>query len=339
MSSRHSSSESLTDSSKANKQKASDYLSSEQIRELKKASDLKAYAMFAFNWFLIAFAFFIAGNWPNIVTIVLALFILGGRQLGLGILLHECSHRSFFSTQRQNDIVGHWLAGIPVLVPIDFYRPYHFTHHTKTGTTEDPDVGNIAQYPVTKDSFKRKLIRDFLGLSGLKATFALLFYVLPGRAGNAVSLGLNSDKVGKDAGWKMGVRNYLHVLLFHTTLFSLFIMSGHASLYGLWWVAYIFTHPFIIRIRQIAEHGAMPALASDDVRETTRTTIAKWWERLLFAPNYVNYHCEHHLLPTVPSYHLASMHQILKSQNFYTDHSAALVEKGYPEIIRLASNR
>jgi len=293
--------------------------------------------MLAFNWLLIALAFFIVAQWPNLITIVLALFILGGRQLGLGILLHECSHRSFFSTQNQNDLVGHWFAGIPVLVLIDFYRPYHFTHHTKTGTKEDPDVGNIAQYPVNKNSFKRKLMRDFLGLSGLKATSALLFYVLPGRAGNAVSLGVNNDKIGKDAGWRMGLRNYLHAVVFQVVFFAILVASGHAYLYALWWLAYIFTHPFIIRIRQIAEHGAMPELASNDVRQTTRTTIANWWERLLFAPNYVNYHCEHHLLPTVPSYHLEEMHRILKSQGFYANNRAALVEKGYPEIIRLAS--
>lgn len=328
---------SVSDSAKTVKQKASDYLSVGQIRYLKSASDLRAYLMFAFNWLLIAFAFFIVAVWPNIITVIVALFILGGRQLGLGILLHECSHRSFFSTQKQNDLVGHWLAGIPVLVPIDFYRPYHFTHHTKTGTDEDPDVGNIAQYPVSKDSFKRKIIRDFLGLSGLKATSALLFYVLPGRAGNAVSFGVNSDKIGTDAGWKMGLRNYLHVVSFHLIFFSILAASGHASLYALWWIAYIFTHPFIIRVRQIAEHGAMPALASEDVRHTTRTTIANWWERLLFAPNYVNYHCEHHLLPTVPSYRLSEMHRILKLRGFYKSNEEALVEKGYPEIIRLAS--
>jgi fatty acid desaturase len=326
-----------TTSFDSTKLKAQDYLSSEQLKQLKTASDIKAYSIFLFNWVLIAFAFLIVAYWPSLITVIVALFILGGRQLGLGILLHECSHRSFFSTQKKNDFIGHWLAGIPVLIPIDFYRPYHFTHHTKTGTDKDPDVGNIAQYPVNKASFRRKLTRDFLGLSGVKATFALLFYVLPGRAGNAVSLGVNDENIGKDAGWKMGFRNYLHVCLFQLLFFLLLYATGHAYLYLLWWAAYLFTHPFIIRIRQIAEHGAMPKLSSDDVRQTTRTTLANWWERLLFAPNYVNYHCEHHLLPTVPSYNLPAMHQMLKEKGFYENNEAALVEKGYPEIIRLAS--
>ncbi len=319
------------------KVRANTFLTTKEISELKSASNARALWMFVCNWLLIAIAFVLFAVWPHVLTFIVALFILGGRQLGLGILLHECSHRSFFKSQALNDRMGHWLAGLAILVPIDFYRPYHFTHHTKTGTKEDPDVGNIAQYPVNGASFKRKVLRDFAGLSGVKALSAMLLYVLPGRAGNAVSLGINNDDVGRDAGWQMGLRNYAHVLLFHGAFFGVFYALGQPWLYGMWWLAYLFTHPFIIRVRQIAEHGAMPELASDDVRETTRTTHAQLWERLLFAPNYVNYHCEHHLLPTVPSYNLPRMHALLKERGFYKEHTAALVDKGYIEIMRLAS--
>lgn len=317
---------------------AHDFLSKEEIRELRAPSDLRAAGMFVFNWALIFVAFALVVWETNLLTLLVALMILGGRQLGLGILLHECAHRSFFSSQRLNDGVGHWFAGLAIFVPIDFYRPYHFKHHTRTGHEDDPDVGNIAQYPVSRASFKRKLIRDFVGLSGLKATLALFLYVLPGRAGNAVSLGINEEDVGKNAGWKMGVKNYAQVFIFHGVFFALLWFSGHPWLYGLWWLAYLTAHPFIIRVRQIAEHGAMPQLSSEDVRLTTRTTMARWWERLLFAPNFVNYHCEHHLMPTVPSYHLPKMHALMKQRGFYNAREAALVEGGYPEVVRLAAS-
>ncbi len=316
---------------------ASQYLSDAQLRTLKQASNKYAFWMFFCNWAMIGGAFLLFALWPNPLTFVAALFLLGGRQLGLGILLHECSHRGFFNSRQLNDWFGHWCAGLAILVPIDFYRPYHFAHHTQTGTEQDPDVGNIAQYPVSPQSFRRKVLRDFLGLSGLKSMAAMLLYVLPGRAGNAVSLGINGDDVGKDAGWRMGARNYTHVLLFHAVFFALFYAVGQPWLYGMWWLAYLFTHPFIIRVRQIAEHGAMPALASDDVRNTTRTTLASPWERLFFAPNYVNFHCEHHLLPTVPSYHLPQMHHWLRESGFYRKHPEALVIKGYPQVMRLAA--
>ncbi len=317
---------------------AGSFLGEDEIRELKQPSNKRAVWMFVCNWTIIAGAFSLVALLPNVFTVLFALLVIGGRQLGLGILLHECAHRSFFNSVWLNDFVGHWFAGLAILVPIDFYRPYHFSHHTKTGTEQDPDVGNIAQYPVSKTSFKRKILRDFAGLSGLKSMTAMLLYVLPGRAGNAVSLGINKENIAKDAGWRMGVRNYAHVALVQGTLFLILWLCAHPELYVLWWLAYLFTHPFIIRVRQIAEHGAMPQLASYDVRDTTRTTLAKPWERLFFAPNYVNYHCEHHLLPTVPSYNLPRMHRLLVERGFYQHKPAALVGKGYPEIIRLASS-
>jgi fatty acid desaturase len=37
---------------------------------------------------------------------------------------------------------------------------------------------------------------------------------------------------------------------------------------------------------------------------------------MLFAPHYVNYHAEHHLLMTVPPYNLRRMHSMFKERGF-----------------------
>ena len=312
-----------------------DYLSKEELAELRTANNVRALWMFLFNWLVIVGCFTVLASSLHWVFKGVALLLIGGRQLGLGILLHECSHQAFFSTVRLNRFVGHWFAGMPMLIPFDFYRPYHLKHHAKTGTEEDPDLGNIEQYPVSKTSFVRKVLRDVLGLSGIKMLYGMLFFVLPGRQGSTVSLGTNEqDGAYSQSGWK----NYTQVLLFHGSMIVLLSVLGQPLLYAYWWVAFIFFYPFIVRLRQIAEHGAMPAFASDDVRDTTRTTIARWWERALFAPNYVNYHCEHHFLPTVPSYNLPKMHAWLKARGFYQDKPQALVERGYGEIMRIASS-
>ena len=42
--------------------------------------------------------------------------------------------------------------------------------------------------------------------------------------------------------------------------------------------------------------------------------LARRLERLLVAPNYVNYHLEHHLVMTVPHYHLPRMHRMLRER-------------------------
>ena len=70
--------------------------------------------------------------------------------------------------------------------------------------------------------------------------------------------------------------------------------------------------------------------------QNSRTTIASWWERLFLAPNYVNYHLEHHLLMTVPHYKLPDFHRMLRERGLLGD---ANVVHGYRSVLELASSK
>ena len=74
---------------------------------------------------------------------------------------------------------------------------------------------------------------------------------------------------------------------------------------------------------------------SDPLRNT-RTTIATWWERLLLAPNRVNYHLEHHLLMTVPLYNLPRLHRLLEERGLL---DGALVTRGYRAVLERAASK
>jgi fatty acid desaturase len=89
-----------------------------------------------------------------------------------------------------------------------------------------------------------------------------------------------------------------------------------------------------MRIRSIAEHGMVPDPA--DELGNTRTTLARWWERLFIAPNRVNFHLEHHLLMTVPHYQLPKLHSLLRQRGVL---EGACITRGYPAVLRLASSR
>ena len=88
------------------------------------------------------------------------------------------------------------------------------------------------------------------------------------------------------------------------------------------------------RVRAIAEHALTPDAPEPFGR--TRTTLARWWERLLIAPNRVNFHMEHHLLITVPHYNLPEMHALLHSRGAIGEECITL---GYAEILRNAASR
>jgi fatty acid desaturase len=50
----------------------------------------------------------------------------------------------------------------------------------------------------------------------------------------------------------------------------------------------------------------------------------------------VNYHLEHHLLMTVPHYHLPRMHALLRGRGVLE--AALIAEGGYREVLRRAAS-
>jgi fatty acid desaturase len=89
----------------------------------------------------------------------------------------------------------------------------------------------------------------------------------------------------------------------------------------------------IIRIRQVAEHAAVPDLYDPDPRMNTRTVEAPWWQRIVFAPNAVNYHLEHHFMASVPCYRLAALRAHLKARGAL---EGVPVFTGYGQLLRHA---
>jgi fatty acid desaturase len=88
---------------------------------------------------------------------------------------------------------------------------------------------------------------------------------------------------------------------------------------------------FIIRVRQIAEHAAVPDLFDPDSRRNTRTIDAPWWQRMIFAPCGVNFHMEHHFMASVPCYKLRELRQHLRRQHAL---DAVPEFRGYGQLLR-----
>lgn len=293
-----------------------------EIVELLCMDDRRSWTSLAVNWSLVFASMAIVARWPNPLTIVGALFVIGGRQLGLSILMHEASHRTLFKDRKLNDWAGNWLAAYPVWADLAPYRPYHMKHHSKNWTKDDPDLDLAAPFPVTRGSLRRKVWRDLSGQTGLKRLAATLKRDLSMSAGKSKR---------QDESATVALRG---VVLSNVALLAILAAVGHPALYLLWVGAWMTTYSLAMRIRAIAEH-AMPNDPADPF-QNARTTLASWWERLLLAPNYVNYHLEHHLLMTVPHYNLPVFHRMLRERGLLED---ANVRSGYASVLRLASSR
>jgi len=305
-------------------------ISREELAELTRFEDWKSWRTLAFNWGVVFASFWMVAVWPNPLTIVLALLLIGARQLGFAVVMHEASHHSLLKDRKLNDWVGNWLAAYPVWSDHEPYRPYHLAHHAHTGTPKDPDLGLAAPFPITRKSFLRKCLRDLSGQTGWKQAVAV--FKRDVGIGQRATQRTKAAKAGQkpDVGWHKLFPTFVTNLV----LFGILLAFGHPELYLLWIVAWFTTYRLVMRVRAIAEHAMATDLAHP--LKNTRTTLLPWWQRLLIGPNNVNYHLEHHLLMTVPAYNLPRLHAMLKSRGAL---DGALIAHGYGEVLRAACSR
>lgn len=299
-----------------------EFLTSPEVRRLLPVEDVRGWLSIAVDWGIIAASFALVAWLPNPITVVVALFAIGARQLGLAVLMHEAAHRTLLRDRKWNDWVANWLCAYPVWGDVHPYRPYHLQHHAKNWTPEDPDLVLARPFPITRASLRRKIWRDLSGQTGVKRAIATL----------RRDLGRSKGRVRRYD--FTGTRNLLGVALTNAVLFAVLAAAGHPALYLLWVGAWLTTYSLVMRIRSIAEHAMVPDPA--DPLGNTRTTVARWWERLFVAPNRVNYHLEHHLLMTVPHYRLPTLHRLLRERGLL---EGACVANGYLDVLRVAASR
>jgi fatty acid desaturase len=260
---------------------------------------------------------------PNPLTCVLAVLLIGSRQLGLAILMHEGAHGCLSGNEARNLALSQWFCAYPIFAETRAYRRYHLAHHAHTQQDNDPDLVLSAPFPVTKASYRRKFWRDLTGQTGYQQRKAQILNALGDPAWPAA-------RRLHHFGGQLGPQ-----IVANAVLFAGLSLAGVWWAYPLLWLLPLLTWMMVItRIRNIAEHAVVPD--SDDSLRNTRTTKASLIERIFIAPYYVNYHLEHHLLFYVPCYNLPRLHAILMRG----PHAARMeVQPGYLRVLRLATAR
>jgi len=294
-----------------------DLLTPEERRCLTARSDFRAAAMVLATWLVILGLLGLAGFYPSWWTVVLVFLVLPGRQLSLAVLMHEAGHGTLFQHAGLNQWVGQWLCALPTFGDVESYARGHREHHKKAGSRDDPDLPNYAAYPVSISSFKRKILRDLTGQTGLK--------LLAGLFRGA------TDILGNDAGRGRSVLPAQ--IAAQLVLAGVLWLMGIGWTYWLWLGTFLTTYMLVIRLRQVAEHAAVPNLYDLDPRLNTRTVDAPWWQRVLIAPSFVNFHMEHHLMASVPCYRLRAFRELLKQRGFLDN---VPVFTSYVQVLRSA---
>ena len=301
--------------------------SAEEWRHLTSRSSLRGVWLVLHCWGTVAAAIALLTIWPNPLTWLIAVMIVGARQLGLAILMHEAGHGGLHSNQTINEFLGQWICAVPVGADLASYRAYHLKHHKFTQQPEDPDLSLSAPFPISKDSFIRKAIRDLTGQTFYKQRIPLLLALFD-----------RTRKANVDASQSFlspGADKMLRFLAVNALLFVLFWLAGAGIWYfGVWLFAMATWLPLVTRIRNIAEHACTST--GPDPFSHARTTRANIIERALIAPYWVNYHAEHHLFMYLPCYRLTEAHRILTQKGYI---QRVDVSSGYLDVLKLATAR
>jgi fatty acid desaturase len=226
----------------------------------------------------------------------LPVFVLMGRaHAQFASLMHEAAHRLLFRNRTLNDFVGRWLIGYPAFTNTDAYRRVHMAHHREEFGPNEPDIALYANYPISAASWRRKLVRDAQGRTGLR----LLRDQLRGARSEVVV-----------------VRNTLFkILAVQGLLIAGAIVTGYWWVYPLFWLLpYLTVWRVINRLRSVAEHGGL--MASDDRRVATHSVQQHWTARFFLVPFNIGFHLAHHVDAGVPFRNLPKYHQMLIDSSY-----------------------
>ena len=303
--------------------RASELVAPEILKKLQSRSNLVGLGLIAHAWGMIFGAMALFYLFPNPLTFILAVMIIGARQLGLAVLMHDAAHNALFRTTNWNNWLSDWLCGYPMMARTDAYRRYHLQHHTRTQQDDDPDLILSKPFPITRKSLRRKLWRDLSGQTGYQQRKAQLLNAFgPKELGLMGRLQHFWSKLGG-------------ALVTHMVILAACSALFHWSYYLMFWLLPFLTyHMAITRLRNIAEHAIVPD--NDDPFRNARTTKTNFLSRLLIAPYWVNYHVEHHLIMHVPCWHLPLMHKTLLADGYVDRMEMA---PGYIDVLRRATSR
>ena len=156
-------------------------------------------------------------------------------------LMHEAAHRLLFSQQAhqrpRRPVAARATRASP---PPMRYRRVHMAHHRQEFGPDEPDIPLYRGYPISRDSLRRKLVRDATGQHRPQAD------ARPVRATRA-----STDQRSRRTFWKI-MRGAGACCSPPPS------SAGHWWVYPVLWVApYLTVWRVINRLRSIAEHGGM----------------------------------------------------------------------------------
>lgn len=250
--------------------------------------------------------------YPRWYTIVLAFLIVSARQQALLNVEHECIHGKLVPSRRWNALIGRYLCAAPVGSPFSASRARHLSHHRLLATPEDPDR-ELHDGP--RQRTRGGLARHFIG--GLLGGYAGMVLMGP------------PTKARSDSAEAR--RDLLSLVIVQLVLAVGLTLASAWWVYPALWLAPLVTVTVLGHlVRSFVEHAVTDREKPEHANRLI-TIKSNWVERFLVAPYAMNYHAEHHLLPSVPAPRLIRLRGRLARRG---DLPPVLVRRSYVQALR-----
>ena len=266
--------------------------------ELRRISNLRNALTIAALYAQTLAILWLAIRLQNILMYAVAFVLMGRAHAQFASLMHESAHRLLFSNKFANDFAGRWLLGFPGFVTTDGYRFVHSAHHRQEFGPDEPDIALYANYPISRQSFRRKLLRDALGITGIRLMRGQLQTLLHGERRSRMT--------------------QIKIFGLQISMFAVSLIIGHPFIYLLLWLLPFLTIWRVInRLRSIAEHGGMRQ--DEDRRMTTHSVRQSLLARFFIVPYNIGWHLAHHVDSGIPFRSLPSYHAELRANSYVAD--------------------
>jgi len=289
-------------------------ITAEEMRAFSRPSASRLMRDLALIWIQISAAVALYLLHPVWWTYVAAFVIIAGGQHGLALAAHEFAHYLVWPANRRlNDLLGGWLFGAPVGIPLAIFRHRHFEHHRTFSTDEDPKT--VYRRSLRGVRLLREIVQGMLG-------WAFIDHARAARARHT------RDAIAGSPGPSLAGA-LPSLLVAQGTVALVFTLVASPWLYVTLWLLPLVTLSQLLQVlRAIVEHrpleermGVHPESGyyGGTAGSFVRSVRASVLERLLMGKLNFGFHAEHHLWPQVSYQYLPVLRQRLEQAGAFDD--------------------
>jgi fatty acid desaturase len=200
---------------------------------------------------------------------------------------------------------------------VEEYRPTHRLHHRYLGQERDPDRV-FYLVPSRRGALTSLLLQDLFGVTAFRRATGRI-------SGTSQASGAPANLLAKP---QLLVGKIVTQLII-VGQFVLFqgVRRGILFYVVFWLVPIVCMYPMILRLKTITEHFDPGLRQANTVHWIARTSCAGWLQDHLVGAR-MEYHFEHHVVPTIPYRGLKRLHRRLGQTDLFIRHSDVL-SQGY----------